>query len=50
MVYETIDFSVSIRNAMNDLDTTLMLVNTTLDDVKILKEKSNIMLAFLPTR
>lgn len=38
-IYETIDFSVSIKNAMSDLEGTLNLVNATLDDVKKLKQK-----------
>jgi len=39
MVYETIDFSVSINIFKNDLDKTLNLVNTTLDDIVRLKNK-----------
>lgn len=39
MVYETIDFSVSINIFKNDLDKTLNLVNATLEDIARLKEK-----------
>ena len=39
MVYEAIDYSTSINIAINNLDNTLSLVNSTLDDIVRLKTK-----------
>ena len=39
MVYDAIDFSNSINIAINDLDSTLSLVNSTLEDIIRLKNK-----------
>lgn len=39
MVYETVDFSKSLSDAMNDIDGTLRLVDSTIDDVRRLKDK-----------
>lgn len=39
MVYEAIDYSSSIKNAINDLSNTSSLIDTTLEDIVLLKEK-----------
>lgn len=39
MVYEAIDYSSSIKNAINDLSNTSSLIDTTLEDIILLKEK-----------
>lgn len=39
MVYEAIDYSDSINRAINDLDYTSLLVESTLEDIIMLKEK-----------
>jgi len=41
MVYEAIDYSESINIAINNLDSTLSLVNSTLEDIVRLKDKYN---------
>ena len=41
MVYEAIDYSSEINRAINDLDYTSILINSTLEDVIALKERYN---------
>ena len=39
MVYDAIDYSLSIKGAINDLNNTSLLIDATLEDIILLKEK-----------
>ena len=39
MVYDSIDYSFTISNAINDLDYTTSLVDSTLEEIVLLKDK-----------
>ena len=41
MIYESIDYSVSISNAIDNLDYTSSLVDSTLEEIMLLKSKYN---------